>query len=69
MRKLIRCKRTKAFFAADGAWTRDIRRGLRLSAPGESKAVSERLNLHEVEIYYSFEADRECEWDFALPMH
>ena len=69
LRKLLRCKQTKAFLTPDGDWTQDIQKALHLSEPAEAKALSEGLNPQELEVYYSFVDHRESQWDFTLPLH
>ena len=68
MRKLLRCKKTKAFLANDGTWTKDIENARSLvgdAAPEEARA---QFPSREVELYYSFEQERESAFDFALAL-
>lgn len=66
MRKLLRCKRTKAFLAKDGGWTHDIQNALTLSHPTPPEGLRDRWPAEEFEIYYSFEDSRESQFDFTL---
>ncbi len=68
MHKLLRRKRTKAFLAPDGSWTRDIRKALHLPGAVDAEAAIERFKPEELEVYYSFDYYGESRWDFALPL-
>ena len=69
MRKLLRCKRTKAFLAEDGDWTHDIQKALALSEPILPKGLRDCLPAEEFEIYCSFERSRASQFDFTVSAH
>jgi hypothetical protein len=68
MRKLLRCKRTKAFFTKDAGWTRDIQHALTVTEHTVPEAIRDQFKWDELEIYYSFEQSRESQWDFTMSM-
>ena len=67
LRKLIRCKTTKAFLTQDGAWTTDMASAAAFE--DHSAAVAAKQQFHrdgEVELYYSFDYPRQSQWDFTM---
>jgi hypothetical protein len=69
MRKLLRCKRTKAFLARNGSWTRDMRRARILSERGVPDGIRACFRPGELEIYYSFGDSRESRYDFTVAVY
>jgi hypothetical protein len=68
LRKLIRCLPTKAFLTNSGGWTPDIANATVFSDFLAAFATRNRFDLHDVEIYYSFEEGRTSKYDFALTL-
>ena len=69
MRKLLRCKRTKAFLTRGNRWTLDIRKALNLSDHEVPEGIRDYFRPNELEIYYSFDDSRESQWDFTLSVY
>ncbi len=68
VKKLIRAKTTKRFLTKDGRWTDDLARAWSFRDTAEAHGARTKLQLLDVEIYYAFEEDRACEYDFTLPL-
>jgi hypothetical protein len=68
MKRLIRSKATRLFLAAAGGWTDEVGQALRIGEFKDVWTTAQRLQLQEVELYYSF-SDWVSEWDFALPLN
>jgi hypothetical protein len=68
MHRLIRSKQTKAFLKPDFTWTLDICKAMHLAELLVPEALRERCRSFDIEMYYSFDDDRETKWDFALPL-
>lgn len=69
LRKLIRCKATKAFLTEQGAWTKDMASAAVFEHHAAAVAVKRQLQLDgQAELYYSFEHPRRSEWDFTMDL-
>jgi len=67
VRKLLRCKTTRAFLAKDGTWTRRISEAQSLSSYEVPTEVRSQRKVGELEIYFSFDETQESEYDFSMP--
>ncbi len=67
LRKLIRCKTTKAFLTHDGGWTTDITRAAVFEDHAAAVAAKFQFHLGDaVDLYYSFDHHRQSQWDFTM---
>jgi hypothetical protein len=65
LKRLIRHRETKKFFRR-GEWTADMALAQAFESIDQARGACEELNLHDVELYYSFGDGRPTEWDFAV---
>ncbi len=68
MKKLIRSKTTKRFLTKEGGWTPDLCKAWAFQDGSEVQETRARLNLLDVETYYSFDEFGPSQYDFALPL-
>lgn len=68
VKKFVRARATKRFLTRDQSWTEDLTGAWSFTDLSEGEATIARLQLLDVEIYYSFgEELKISEWDFCLP--
>ncbi len=68
VKRLIRSKTTKRFLTKEGGWGDDFSKARTFDDSSEVQETRARLNLLDVETYYSFDETKPSEFDFALPL-
>ncbi len=66
--KLIQSKTTKRFLTKDGAWTDVFQKAWAFKEMSEVEEIRRKLNLLDVETYYSFHECRPSAYDFTVPL-
>jgi len=68
MRRLIRCKTTKAFLTQDRTWTQDVREAADFHDQSRALELKRQLRLNDIELYYLFGDEPNAQYDFAFPL-
>ncbi len=68
MKRLIRNKSTQTFLTSDGKWTSDYHNAWDIPEYRQALATVERLELHNVEVYYCYDDEKTSQVNFAVPL-
>ncbi len=67
LRKLIRCKATKAFLTQEGGWSTDMAGAVVFEDYSAAVSAKRQFQLDgQEELYYSFDYPRQSQWDFTM---
>ena len=69
IRKLIRYKGTQRFLTEQGDWTSEFATAKVFADFAAIEAAASQLPTSSIEIYYSFDATRQSEYDFTTALH
>ena len=67
VRKFIRDRKTKAFLAENGTWTKDVESAFEFYNDNQVREARLALRLESCELYYCF-GTRPSQLDFSFPL-